>query len=172
MFKKYTATIELSFNGRDEKLDKIILDHFENKIDDYLRDLDKDEYESAKLKMTCFYRRNEMEDDKYEKLSDGEVLDIIFSKFDIQDEDNATEQLLSKIDTAITYKKYLADMLFYQAVNMKKEDLQDVLFFEEETTDSWTLEQCQIQYVKDQISFFEAGNLDDQVKETWEKIND
>ena len=58
MFKKFTATIELSFNGRDKKLDKIILDHFENKIDDYLRDLDKDEYESAKLKMTCFYRRN------------------------------------------------------------------------------------------------------------------
>ena len=74
------------------------------------------------------------------------------------------------IDTAITYKKYLADMLFYQAVNMKKEDLQDVLFFEEETTDSWTLEQCQIQYVKDQISFFESDNLENEVEEVWEKI--
>ena len=42
-----------------------------------------------------------MEDDKYEKLSDGEVLDIIFSKFDIQDEDNATEQLLRKIDKVL-----------------------------------------------------------------------
>ena len=33
-----------------------------------------------------------------EDLSDGEVLDLIFAKFDIKDVDNATEQLLRKID--------------------------------------------------------------------------
>lgn len=115
-----------------------------------------------------------MEDDKYEKLSDGEVLDLIFAKFDLDvfDFGNATERLLSKIDTAITYKKYLADILYQDALRTSKAELQEVSFFQEETTDSWTLEQFQIQYVKDQISFFEAGNLDDQVNETWEKIND
>ena len=56
MIKKYTATVELSFNGKDEKLDKIILDHFENKIDDYLRDLDKDEYQDASIRVSCFYK--------------------------------------------------------------------------------------------------------------------
>ena len=55
---------------------------------------------------------------------------------------------------------------------MSKSDLQDVLFFQEETTDSWTLEQCQIQYVKDQIEFMESGNLDDEVNETLDLIND
>jgi len=58
MSKKYTATIELFFNGIEcEELNKRIVKHFENKIDDYLRDLDKDDYESANLHMTCFYRR-------------------------------------------------------------------------------------------------------------------
>ena len=33
-----------------------------------------------------------------EDLSDGEVLDLIFAKFGIEDDDNATEQLLRKID--------------------------------------------------------------------------
>jgi hypothetical protein len=48
-----------------------------------------------------------MSKDIYKDLSDGEVLDIIFSKFDIQDEDNATELLIIKIDMAMTYKKIL-----------------------------------------------------------------
>ena len=39
-----------------------------------------------------------MENDLYKDLSDGEVLDIIFAKFGIEDDDNATEQLLRKID--------------------------------------------------------------------------
>ena len=51
-----------------------------------------------------------------------------------------------------------------------KAELQEVLFFEEETTDSWTLEECQIQFVKDQISFYESDNLDTEVEETWEEI--
>jgi len=107
-------------------------------------------------------------------LSDGEILDIIFSKFKFVDDkvNDPTEQLMSKIDTAMNYKKFLADVLYQDALAMFRSELQDVSFFQEETTDSWTLEQLQIQYVKDQISFFEAGNLDDQVNETWEKIND
>ena len=111
-----------------------------------------------------------MENDAYKDLSDGEVLDIIFSKFDIDDVGNATERLMSKIDTANNYKKFLADILYQDALRTSKAELQEVSFFQEETTDSWTLEQFQIQYVKDQISFFEGGNLDSQVEETWEKI--
>ena len=112
-----------------------------------------------------------MENDSYKDLSDGEVLDIIFAKFDVDDVGNATERLLSKIDTAMNYKKFLADVLYQDALRTSKAELQEVSFFQEETTDSWTLEQFQIQYVKDQISFFEGGNLDSQVEETWEKIN-
>ncbi len=36
-----------------------------------------------------------------EDLSDGEVLDLIFAKFGIDDDDNATEQLLRKIDKVL-----------------------------------------------------------------------
>jgi len=39
-----------------------------------------------------------MENDSYKDLSDGEVLDLIFDKFGIQDNDHATEQLIIKID--------------------------------------------------------------------------
>jgi hypothetical protein len=70
------------------------------------------------------------------------------------------------------YKQYLSHILYNQTLTMSKSDLQDVLFFQEETTDSWTLEQCQIQYVKDQIEFMESGNLDDEVNETLDLIND
>ena len=114
-----------------------------------------------------------MENDAYKDLSDGEVLDIIFAKFDVdffEDVDNATERLLSKIDTANNYKKFLAHVLYQDALRTSKAELQEVLFFEEETTDSWTLEECQIQFVKDQISFFESDNLENEVEETWEKI--
>jgi hypothetical protein len=113
-----------------------------------------------------------MENDSYKDLSDGEVLDIIFSKFDFVDDNvtDPTEQLLSKIDTANNYKKFLAHVLYQDALRTSKAELQEVLFFEEETTDSWTLEECQIQFVKDQISFFESDNLENEVEETWEKI--
>ena len=42
-----------------------------------------------------------MSKDIYKDLSDGEVLDIIFAKFGIDDDDNATEQLLRKIDKVL-----------------------------------------------------------------------
>ena len=68
------------------------------------------------------------------------------------------------------HKKYLAHVLYEDALRMNKAELQNVLFFDEETTDSWTLEQCQIQFVKDQISFFEDDNLNVQVNEIWRLI--
>ena len=106
-------------------------------------------------------------------LSDGEVLDLIFSKFDFVDDKvtDPTKQLMIKIDKAMSYKKYLADILYQDALRTSRAELQDVSFFQEDTTDSWTLEQLQIQYVKDQISFFESGNLNAQVNETWRLIN-
>ena len=70
----------------------------------------------------------------------------------------------------IQYKKYLADILYQDALRTSKAELQEVSFFQEETTENWTLKQFQIQYVKDQISFFEGGNLDAQVNETWNLI--
>ena len=110
---------------------------------------------------------------KYKDLSDGEVLDLIFSKFDFVEEDvtDPTEQLMSKIDTAMNYKKFLADVLYQDALAMNRSELQDVSFYGEETTDKWTLENLQIQFVKDQMEFYESDNLDHQVEETWEKIN-
>ena len=114
-----------------------------------------------------------MENDSYKDLSDGEVLDLIFSKFDFVEEDvtDPTEQLMSKIDTAMNYKKFLADVLYDDALSMNKSELQNTSFFDEEITNHWTLEQCQFQYVKDQISFYESDNLDSQVDRTWRLIN-
>jgi len=111
--------------------------------------------------------------DSYKDLSDGEVLDLIFSKFDFVEEDvtDPTEQLMSKIDTAMNYKKFLVDVLYQDALAMNRSELQDVSFYGEETTDKWTLENLQIQFVKDQMEFYESDNLDHQVEETWEKIN-
>ena len=110
---------------------------------------------------------------KYKDLSDGEVLDLIFSKFDFVEEDvtDPTEQLMIKIDKAMSYKKFLADVLYQDALAMNRSELQDVSFYGEETTDKWTLENLQIQFVKDQMEFYESDNLDHQVEETWEKIN-
>ena len=68
------------------------------------------------------------------------------------------------------YKKALVNILFYQAINMSKDELQPVLFFEEVATDFWTLEQCRMQYVKDQLQFIDDGNLDDEIEETWNTV--
>ena len=68
------------------------------------------------------------------------------------------------------YKKALVNILFYQAVNMSKDELQPVLFYEEVATDFWTLEQCRMQYVKDQLQFIDDGNLDDEIEETWNTV--
>ena len=68
------------------------------------------------------------------------------------------------------YKKALVNILYYQALNMSKDELQPVLFFEEHATNFWTLEQCRMQYCKDQLDFIEEGNLDDEIEETWNKV--
>ena len=68
------------------------------------------------------------------------------------------------------YMLALVNILYYQALRMRKDELQSVLFFDEELTDKWTLKQCRTQYVKDQLEFIRDGNLDDEIKETWNKI--
>ena len=73
-----------------------------------------------------------------------------------------------KVETR--YKKALVNILYYQALSMSKEELQPVLFFDEHATDFWTLEQCRMQYVRDQLQFIEDGNLDDEIEETWNKV--
>lgn len=66
------------------------------------------------------------------------------------------------------YKKYLVNILYNQALSMDREELQTTSFYDEETiTDNWSLERLNIEYVKDQIGFFEGGNLDEECKETW-----
>ena len=68
------------------------------------------------------------------------------------------------------YMLALVNILYYQAINMSKEELQPVLFFDEELTDKWTLKKCRIQYVKDQLEFIREGNLDDEIKDTWNTV--
>ena len=53
MIKKYTATIELSFNVLDEKSEKVTIEHIEYKLDDYARDLA--DYQDATISITNFY---------------------------------------------------------------------------------------------------------------------
>jgi hypothetical protein len=65
------------------------------------------------------------------------------------------------------YKKALVNILYYQALGMSKEELQPILFFDEETTDAWTVEQCRILYVQNQLEFIQDENLDDEIEETW-----
>ena len=68
------------------------------------------------------------------------------------------------------YKKALVNILYYQALGLSKKELQPILFFDEKTTDAWTLKQCRTQYVKDQLGFIHGGNLDDEMEETWNLI--
>ena len=74
------------------------------------------------------------------------------------------------MDNETRYKKALVNILYYQALRMSKEELQPVLFFEEHATDFWTLEQCRMQYVKDQLEFIRDGNLDDEIEDTWNTV--
>ena len=78
--------------------------------------------------------------------------------------------MTNKWKLIVQYKKALANVLYYQALSMSKEELKPVLFFEESTTDFWTVQQCRIQYVRDQLEFIEDGNIDDEIEETWKKI--
>ena len=68
------------------------------------------------------------------------------------------------------YKKALVNILYYQAVGLSKKELQPILFFDEETTDAWTVEQCRILYVQNQLEFIQDENLDDEIEETWNEV--
>ena len=68
------------------------------------------------------------------------------------------------------YKKALVNILYYQALGLSKKELQPILFFDEETTDAWTVEQCRILYVQNQLEFIEGENLDDEIEETWNTV--
>ena len=65
------------------------------------------------------------------------------------------------------YKKALVNIFYYQAQRQSKKELQPQLFFDEETTDAWTVEQCRILYVQNQLEFIQDENLDDEIEETW-----
>ncbi len=68
------------------------------------------------------------------------------------------------------YKKALVNILYYQALGMSKKELQPILFFDEEITDAWTVEQCRILYVQNQLEFIQDENLDDEIEETWNLV--
>ena len=74
------------------------------------------------------------------------------------------------MDNETRYKKALVNILYYQAVGMSKAEIQPVLFFDEETTDAWTVEQCRILYVQNQLEFIEGENLDGEIEETWNLV--
>ena len=74
------------------------------------------------------------------------------------------------MDNETRYKKALVNIFYYQAQRQSKKELQPQLFFDEETTDAWTLEQCRTQYVQDQLGFIHGGNLDDEIEETWNTV--
>jgi len=64
----------------------------------------------------------------------------------------------------------LVNILYYQALGQSKEELQPQLFFDEEITDAWTVEQCRILYVQNQLEFIEDENLDDEMEQTWNAV--
>ena len=68
------------------------------------------------------------------------------------------------------HKKALVNLLYYQTIGQSKKELQTQLFFEEETTDNWSLEKCRIQYVIDQLDYIESGKFDEELEETWQLI--
>ena len=70
-------------------------------------------------------------------------------------------------------KKSLACILYRQAKQfMSKKQLQEVLFFDEETTDNWSIERCQRQYVIDQLEWMESDDhsWEQECNETWQEI--
>ena len=68
------------------------------------------------------------------------------------------------------HKKALVNLLYNQTIGQSKKEIQTQLFFEEETTDNWSLERCRIQYVIDQLDYIESGNFDEELEETWQLI--
>ena len=69
-----------------------------------------------------------------------------------------------------THKKSIACILYRQAKLMSKKQLQEVLF--QETTDNWSIERCQRQYVIDQLEWMESDDYswEQECNEIWQKI--
>ena len=69
-------------------------------------------------------------------------------------------------------KKSLAYILYKQAKEMTKDRLRKTLFFDEETTDTWSIERCQRQYVIDQLEWMESDDhsWEQECNETWQEI--
>ena len=74
--------------------------------------------------------------------------------------------------TNVQTKKSLACLLYRQAKLMTKDQLRKILFFDEKTTDTWSIERCQRQYVIDQLEWMESDdhNWEQECNETWQKI--
>ena len=74
--------------------------------------------------------------------------------------------------TNVQTKKSLACLLYRQAKLMTKDQLQEVLFFDNSTTDTWSIERCQRQYVIDQLEWMESDDhsWEQECNETWQKI--
>lgn len=68
--------------------------------------------------------------------------------------------------------KSLACVLFRQAKQMTKEQLQEVLFFDKSTSDNWSIERCQRQYVIDQLEWIESDDHSwvEECNKIWQKI--
>ena len=68
-------------------------------------------------------------------------------------------------------KKSIACILYRQAELMSKQELQEVLFFEEETTNAWSIKKCQMQYVIDQLEWMEDNYVwEEECNEIWQEI--
>ena len=74
--------------------------------------------------------------------------------------------------TNVQTKKSLACLLYKQAKEITKDQLRKTLFFDEETTDTWSIERCQRQYVIDQLEWMESDDhsWEQECNETWQEI--
>ena len=71
-------------------------------------------------------------------------------------------------------EKSLVCLLYRQAKQMNKKELQEVLFWEEDTTNSWDLKQCQTQYVKDQFGWINDNHIHwkHECDEAWNNVKE
>tara|TARA_B000000609_G_scaffold137160_1_gene113492 strand:+ start:658 stop:1116 length:459 start_codon:yes stop_codon:yes gene_type:complete len=118
----------------------------------------------SKIGMRICYDKNDSHMDHSTKPEED-----CFSGFAIlRDDQNQND------DIEIQLKKSLACLLYRQAQQMNKKELQEVLFFSKESTEIWSLEQCQKQYVKDQLGWIEDSHTvwQEECNEIWEVINE
>ena len=68
------------------------------------------------------------------------------------------------------FKKAFVNLIYYNSLQHTKKELQDQLFFSEDTTKNWSIEECRIQHVKDQVEFIQGGNIEQELEETWNLV--